>query len=131
MVAHTDVKTTLTGQLRALHLPAFRESFEELARHAEQETLSYEQYLLELSAYRHSLFSQSPVNKSRGATESGSSSGPIPWFQAETTLAARSPSGCITKSSLLARQVLSGWVAFAEGIVASPAPVTARRNRET
>ena len=49
MVPHTDVKTTLTGQLRALHVPAFRESFEELARHAEQETLSYEQYLLELS----------------------------------------------------------------------------------
>jgi len=35
--------------LRELHLPTFRESFEPLARRAEQETLSYEQYLLELS----------------------------------------------------------------------------------
>jgi len=35
--------------LKELHLPTFRESFEPLARRAEQETLSYEQYLLELS----------------------------------------------------------------------------------
>jgi len=35
--------------LKELHLPAFRESFEPLARRAERETLSYEQYLLELS----------------------------------------------------------------------------------
>ena len=32
-----------------MHLPTFRESYEELARRAEKETLSYEQYLLELS----------------------------------------------------------------------------------
>jgi len=36
-------------QLRSLHLPAFRESFEEAARQAVQETLSYEQFLLELT----------------------------------------------------------------------------------
>lgn len=35
--------------MRQLHLPTFRESFEELARRAVQETLSCEQYLLELS----------------------------------------------------------------------------------
>jgi DNA replication protein DnaC len=34
--------------LRELHLPMFRECFEELARRAVQETISYEQYLLEL-----------------------------------------------------------------------------------
>lgn len=44
-----DVKERLTGYLKELHLPAFRESFEPLARRAERETLSYEQYLLELS----------------------------------------------------------------------------------
>jgi DNA replication protein DnaC len=35
--------------LKELHLPTFRESFESLARRAAEETLSYEQYLLELS----------------------------------------------------------------------------------
>ena len=35
--------------LRELHLPTFRESFEELARRAIQESLSYEQYLGELA----------------------------------------------------------------------------------
>lgn len=38
----------MTGYLRQLHLPTFREGFEELAHRAVQETLSYEQYLLEL-----------------------------------------------------------------------------------
>ncbi len=49
MVSKRDVKKTLTAYLRQLHLPTFRESFEELAHRAVQETLSYEQYLLELS----------------------------------------------------------------------------------
>ena len=35
--------------MKELHLPTFRESFEPLSRHAGEETLSYEQYLLELS----------------------------------------------------------------------------------
>jgi DNA replication protein DnaC len=39
----------LTGYLRELHLPTFRECFEEQARRAAQETASYEQYLLELA----------------------------------------------------------------------------------
>lgn len=45
----TDVKTNLTECLRELHLPTFRSCFEETARRAERDTLSYEQYLLELA----------------------------------------------------------------------------------
>lgn len=45
----TDVKTNLTVCLRELHLPTFRSCFEETARRAERDTLSYEQYLLELA----------------------------------------------------------------------------------
>ncbi len=41
----TDVKQTLANQLRELRLPAFRDHYEPLARQAEQDTLSYEQYL--------------------------------------------------------------------------------------
>ena len=44
-----DVKTDLTEYLRELHLPAIRQCFEEKARQAERETLSYEQYLLDLA----------------------------------------------------------------------------------
>jgi DNA replication protein DnaC len=43
-----DVHTELTGGLRELRLPAIRQSYEELARQAEREQLTYEQYLLEL-----------------------------------------------------------------------------------
>ena len=49
MSAKGDVKERLTAYLRELHLPTFRECFEELARRAVQETSSYEQYLLELA----------------------------------------------------------------------------------
>lgn len=49
MASSKDVKSTLVGRLRELHLPTFRDCFEESARRAEQETLSYEQYLLDLS----------------------------------------------------------------------------------
>jgi DNA replication protein DnaC len=45
----TDVKQTLANHLRELRLPSFRDHYESLARQAEQETLSYEQYLLELT----------------------------------------------------------------------------------
>jgi DNA replication protein DnaC len=47
--ASTDVQETLTGCLKELHLPAFRSGYEELARQAQQEALSYEQYLLDLA----------------------------------------------------------------------------------
>ena len=39
----------MTAYLRELHLPTFRECFEDLARRAVQETASYEQYLLGLA----------------------------------------------------------------------------------
>jgi DNA replication protein DnaC len=45
----SDVNRRLVECLRELHLPAFREQFEALARRAVQESLSYEQYLLELA----------------------------------------------------------------------------------
>jgi len=43
------VNGTLIGHLRDLHLPTFRESFEASAGRAQQESLSYEQYLLDLA----------------------------------------------------------------------------------
>ena len=49
MVSSKDVKATLTGYLKELHLPTFRDIYEEAAHRAQQETLSYEQYLLELT----------------------------------------------------------------------------------
>ena len=48
MMAPRDIKKELTGYLRELHLPTIRDCFEDKARRAERETLSYEQYLLEL-----------------------------------------------------------------------------------
>ncbi|MEK7406777.1 MAG: ATP-binding protein [Acidobacteriota bacterium] len=44
-----QARTALVEQLKELHLPAMRACFEETARRAEKETLSYEQYLLELA----------------------------------------------------------------------------------
>src|SRR5216684_6004186 len=44
-----DAKERLAAYLKELHLPAFRASYEELARQAQQESLSYEQYLLGLA----------------------------------------------------------------------------------
>jgi len=44
-----SIQTTLLNNLTELHLPAMRACFEESARRAEKETLSYEQYLLELT----------------------------------------------------------------------------------
>ena len=49
MSQNKDVKGSLVAYLKELHLPTMRASYEEQARRAEQETLSYEQYLLELS----------------------------------------------------------------------------------
>ena len=46
--ATADVKTALTEALTDLHLPTVRRCYEEAARLAERETLSYERYLLEL-----------------------------------------------------------------------------------
>jgi hypothetical protein len=44
-----QVRTALVENLKELHLPAMRGCFEETARRAEKETLSYERYLLELA----------------------------------------------------------------------------------
>jgi DNA replication protein DnaC len=49
VAAATEVKQKLMECLRELHLPTFREGFEDLARRAVQESLSYEQYLGELA----------------------------------------------------------------------------------
>ena len=49
MSAAPQIRTALMANLKELHLPAMRDCFEQAAHRAEQETLSYEQYLLELS----------------------------------------------------------------------------------
>ncbi len=50
MSAAVDVCPALIGQLKELHLPTVRACYEETARRAERETLSYEQYLLEVTS---------------------------------------------------------------------------------
>jgi len=49
MKTTTDHRTKLLNGLKELQLPTMRECFEETARKARQEALSYEQYLLELA----------------------------------------------------------------------------------
>ena len=49
MSAGMPIRAALLENLNELHLPAMRACFEETARRAEQETLSYEQYLLKLT----------------------------------------------------------------------------------
>lgn len=48
MSATADVCPALIEHLKELHLPTVRECYEDTARRAERETLSYEQYLLEV-----------------------------------------------------------------------------------
>src|SRR5947209_2744914 len=48
MVGVKEVRERLLASLKELHLPAMRASYEELARQAQQEVLSYEQFLLSL-----------------------------------------------------------------------------------
>lgn len=48
MSATVEVRPALTGQLTELRLPTVRQCYEETARLAERETLSYERYLLEV-----------------------------------------------------------------------------------
>lgn len=45
-----ETQASLTDQLSELRLPEFRSNYESIARRAEQQTLSYEQYLQELAA---------------------------------------------------------------------------------
>ena len=49
MSGEVPIRSALLDNLTQLHLPAMRICFEEAARRAEKETLSYEQYLLELT----------------------------------------------------------------------------------
>src|SRR3982750_5046234 len=44
-----DPKSQLIDNLKELHLPAMRSGFEEVAQRAQQESQSYERYLLELT----------------------------------------------------------------------------------
>jgi DNA replication protein DnaC len=48
MSATPNVKVDLTQNLKSLHLPTIRQCYEEVARQAEREALSYERYLHEL-----------------------------------------------------------------------------------
>src|ERR1017187_6131216 len=48
MSAAVEVRPALMGHLKDLRLPTVRECYEDTARRAERETLSYEQYLLEV-----------------------------------------------------------------------------------
>lgn len=48
MSAAAEVRPALLGHLKELRLPTARQCYEETARRAERETLSYEQYLLEV-----------------------------------------------------------------------------------
>ena len=49
MTATANIGVALNDHLKELRLPAFRDCYEEEARKAQQESLSYEQYLLELT----------------------------------------------------------------------------------
>ena len=48
MTQPADIKADLTQRLKNLHLPTIRQCYEEVARQAEREQLSYERYLHEL-----------------------------------------------------------------------------------
>jgi hypothetical protein len=48
MTQPSNIKADLTQNLKDLHLPTIRQSYEEVARQAEREQLSYERYLHEL-----------------------------------------------------------------------------------
>src|SRR5665213_354722 len=48
MAKNEDVKETLENCLKDLHLPAIRQGYQEMAQTAQQESLSYERYLLGL-----------------------------------------------------------------------------------
>lgn len=50
MIPHTELRDQLVGYLKELRLPTIRECFEDIALKAEQESLGYEHYLLEVPA---------------------------------------------------------------------------------
>src|ERR1022692_3123661 len=83
-MSEANIKAELTQSLKSLHLPTIRQCYEEVARQAERETLSYERYLHELvereceerQENRMSKLlreSQLPLEKSLGAFDTRSS----------------------------------------------------------
>ena len=50
MTPHAELRDQLVDYLKELRLPTIRECFEDLALKAEQESLGYEHYLLEVTA---------------------------------------------------------------------------------
>ena len=50
MIPMTELRGRLVSYLKELHLPTIRACFEETALKAQQESLGYEHYLLEVAA---------------------------------------------------------------------------------
>ena len=73
-----DVKERLLVHLKELHLPAFRRGYEELARQAQQEGLSFEQYLLGLA--------QRECQERRGAVRTKKAAVKLPGLSARAVL---------------------------------------------
>jgi DNA replication protein DnaC len=63
MTTASTVKESLTAQLKELHLPTIRQCYEEEADQARSESLSYEQYLLELTSQERTVRRQNRVNR--------------------------------------------------------------------
>jgi hypothetical protein len=49
MIPHSELRDQLVGYLKELRLPTIRDCFEDIALKAEQESLGYEHYLLEVT----------------------------------------------------------------------------------
>jgi DNA replication protein DnaC len=63
MVTAAALKESLTAQLKELHLPTIRQCYEEEADRARSESVSYEQYLLELTSQERAVRRQNRVNR--------------------------------------------------------------------
>jgi len=63
MLKTGDVRSTLIRYLKELRLPTIRESFEEAALKAQQESLSYERYLLELAERESEVRNQKRIER--------------------------------------------------------------------
>lgn len=63
MTTASAVRDNLTSQLKELHLPTIRQCYEEEAERARSESLSYEQYLLELTSQERTVRRQNRVNR--------------------------------------------------------------------
>ncbi len=63
MITASELRESLTVQLKELHLPTIRQCYEEEAEQARSESLSYEQYLLELASQERAVRRQNRVNR--------------------------------------------------------------------